>query len=113
MIGIKVSFDAPNAGKLGKELFSDDVLIFFGQEAARQMTPYVPYDQGPLSKNYVVTKDDIVYKMPYAHRQFNGDGFNFSKDMHPLATAHWDKAMMAARKDRLTKAVEDYIRSRK
>lgn len=110
---VNISFEAPNFGKAAGRIFDDDVLTFFGEEAARQMNPYVPYDQGPLSKNYVVTTKYIEYQMPYAHRQFNGDWFNFSKDMHPLATAHWDQAMMAARKDRLAKAVEDYIKSRK
>lgn len=110
---VNINFEAPDAGKLAGKLFDDDVLLFFGQEAARQMDPYVPYLDGPLSENYVVTTEYVEYQMPYAHRQFNGDNFDFTRDYHPLATAHWDQAMMNARKDRLTKAVEDYIKSRK
>lgn len=110
---VKIEFEKPNVGKTAGRIFSDDVLMYFGQQAAKQMTPYVPMDQGPLSQNYIVTTKYVEYQMPYAHRQFNGDNFNFSKDMHPLATAHWDRAMMAARKDRLTQSVENYIKTKR
>lgn len=93
--------------------FSKDVKLYFGQEAARLMDPYVPYDQGQLAENYIVTEEYIEYQQPYAHRQYNGTNFNFSRDQHPLATAKWDEAMMKAKKEQLVKAVQDYISLRK
>lgn len=90
-------------------IFSKDVKIFFGQTAVKLMNPYIPYDSGALSKNYVVTEDYIEFQQPYAHKQHEGDNFNFSRDMHPLACAHWEDAMMKAKSGQLAKAVTDYI----
>ena len=82
----------------------------------------------------------VTYNSPYAHYQYIGEvygpnyplmdggeimGFyspphktptggklKYSKFRHPLATDHWDKAMMTARKDDLTRSYEEYLRSR-
>lgn len=82
---------------LGINRFSD---ILIAETAARYMNPYVPMDTGMLSGNYETGADTIsgfvIYNSPYAHYQYNGEGFNFSTEMHPLATDHWDKAMMIA-----------------
>ena len=39
----------------------------------------------------------------------SGKKLKYSKFRHPLATCHWEKAMMTARKDDLTGAYQDYI----
>ena len=78
--------------------------IFAAETAARYMNPYVPMRDGFLSQNYITGVDDlggyVKYVSPYAHYQYNGTDFNFSKEQHPLATHHWDKAMMTADGDR-------------
>lgn len=79
----------------------------------------------------------VEYTSPYAHYQYKGEVYGPSypiKDggqivgwyspphktptgkkikhstfRHPLATSEWDKAMMTARKDDLTKAIQNYI----
>lgn len=89
-------------------------------------------------KVYVEDNNGIVeYNSPYAHYQFIGEiyGPNFpivengsivgwrspahksgtgrsmkhSTFRHPLATSHWDQAMMTARKGDLEKAMQNYI----
>lgn len=39
----------------------------------------------------------------------SGKKLNYNKFRHPLATSHWDEAMMTARKDDLVKAYQDYL----
>lgn len=33
----------------------------------------------------------IHFRAPYASRQNEGDNFNFTRDLHPLAQAHWEQ----------------------
>lgn len=110
---IKIKLDLPPEEQLAEKFFDDDLKLFFGQEAARQMDAFVPYDSGMLSKNYTVTPKYIQYNQPYARRQYRGRHFKFSKDQHPLATAYWDRAMMKSRKDRLIRAVQKHMERRK
>ena len=107
--------------------------LFMAQSAARLMNPYVPMDSGLLGQNYTVQADAnegrITYKSPYAHYQYYGElmlspsgsswarrgekkhyagkPLKYSKQLHPLATDHWDKAMVNAKKDVLLKEVSD------
>lgn len=80
----------------------------------------------------------VTYNSPYAHYQYMGEvygpsyplvdggeimGFyspphktptggklKYNKFRHPLATDHWDKAMMTARKEDLIRAYEEYLK---
>ena len=74
--------------------------IAVAESAARYMNPFVPMRDGFLSQNYETGADldggFVKYTSPYAHRQYNGTDFNFSKEQHPLATHHWDKAMLVS-----------------
>lgn len=83
--------------------------------SARYMNPYVPYRDSGLSSNYETGVDAISgfvrYDSPYAHYQYTGEDFTFTKDMHPLATHHWDKAMLITQRDQLTREA-DLIRRR-
>lgn len=86
------------------------VKLFAANEAFRLMTPYVPMDTGMLAQTVDIQPGEVHYKVPYAHKQYNGENFNFSKEKHSKATAHWDEAMMAARVDDLAKAINAYMR---
>lgn len=63
---------------------------------------FTPFQTGAL--DYIVqyyateTKASVYHKMPYARRLYHGDRFNFSKTHHPLASAYWDRAALAAGK---------------
>lgn len=95
----------------------------------KMMTPYVPFDTGLLSQDVEVTENYVRYKQPYAHYMYEGlvygpnipivqngvvVGFfsrpgikksltgayiNYDKTHHPLATRHWDEAMMRVQGD--------------
>ena len=124
--------------KISDEVTKDDkVLLFMANEAKKLMDPYVPADSLTMSKGaktYTESGRGIVeYPGPYARFQFEGKvmvGVNsrspyarkgeskivtggilkHSKFRHPLATSHWDKAMMTARGADLARAVQNYIK---
>ena len=73
---------------------------------AKMMDPYVPFLEGPLSQTIEVTPDYVRYTQPYSHYQYEGDWFNHTIDYHPLASAHWDRAMMAARGEEFIQQVK-------
>ena len=74
--------------KLTKLLKDERVMLEIHNEFARMCNPYVPFLEGPLSQTIEVTPWWVKYTQPYAHYQYTGDGFNFTKDYHPLATAY-------------------------
>ena len=113
--------------------------LFLANESKRLMDPYVPARNLILAQNVRTYVEDgvghVKYNSPYAHYQYEGvlyvssrtgspwaakgehkvkanpeKKLVYSKARHPLATNHWDKAMMAARKDDLTRAVQRYIK---
>jgi len=83
--------------------------IAVAESAGRYMNPFVPMQTGILSQTYDTGADllggYVRYTQPYAHYQYNGVGFNFSHEQHPLATHHWDKAMMLSKGDQFTREV--------
>lgn len=111
--------------------------LFVANEAKRLMDPYVPAKNLVLAKNvrvYVENGHGVVhYLSPYARYQYEGKvmvskrpvkgsakvvkqpekALKYSKSRHPLATSHWDEAMMVARGNDLVRATQDFIRSRK
>ena len=100
---IKNVFSAP---------FDDDLSLFANSTFFKLMFDYVPMDTGLLAETVDISTDGVKFTVPYAARMYYGDGFNFRTDMHPLAKSHWDTAAMSARKDKLAKSIEDYIRKR-
>lgn len=41
----------------------------------------------------------------------SGRGLSYSTYRHPIATSHWDKAMLVAKKKHLIRAIQNYVRS--
>lgn len=98
--------------KLDKIANSRKVGLFLASTCARYMNPYVPMKSGMLSQNVTIEPFTITYNQVYAHRLYEGNSFDFSHEKHPLATAHWDKPMVAARGKEIGKEVSEYIRQR-
>ena len=84
--------------------------LFTAETSARYMDPFVPMRDGFLSQTYETGVDDtggfVKYTQPYAYYQYNGEDFNFNKEQHPLATHHWDEAMMVSYGDKLAREVD-------
>lgn len=89
--------------------FSNRFDIYVAETSARYMNKYVPFLNGPLSQTYRTGRDSesgyVEYIQPYAHRQYNGIGFNFTTEFHPLATDHWDKYMLLADGNRMVSEI--------
>ncbi len=124
--------------KIAKEVTGGDrTLLFMANEAKRLMDPYVPAKNLVLARNvrtYVEGGEGVVhYLSPYARFQHEGllmvsritgspwatkgeskvltnKQLKYSKSRHPLATSHWEKAMMIARGKGYEKAIQAYVR---
>lgn len=111
-MAISVKVDIPNIPKLSKRIFSDDVRKYANTRLHAYCSPYVPMDTGYLDQTVDITSEYVHYKAPYAHKMWDGDGLNFSKDKHPLATSHWEQAMKVAKGEQLAADIEAYIKKR-
>ena len=82
-------------------------------QLAQTVYPYVPYDTGYLSEGSVeVEADGVYYTAFYAWRQYYGEDFKHNTEVHPLATAQWDKVAMQAHYDEFAEEVADIIARR-
>lgn len=103
-----------NMSKVGRKLDSicknQQLGKFMASEAQRGMDKYVPMRTGALSEFTVVKPFHVLYPVPYAKYVFNGRGMKFSKDKHPNATSHWDRAYAIADGDKLAKSVTRYLK---
>lgn len=114
-------------------IFDDETMTYVHDRLHIFMSPFVPMDSGMLDQTVDIKPDCVHYKSPYAHFIWNGKVFvddrgstwarrseskhpinkdlDFSKDEHaPLATSHWEKAMMVSKGDELCKDITDYLR---
>lgn len=113
-------------------IFDDDARLYIHTRLHAFCSPYVPMDSGVMDQTVEITPESVHYKSPYAHFQWNGKVFvdkrgspwaprseskhetnrdlQYSHDKHPLATSHWEKAMMTAKGDVFCKDIEAYLR---
>ena len=49
------------------------VQSFFTETCYKHMDKYVPYREGDLANNVIVSSNSITYKSPYAHYMYQGD----------------------------------------
>ena len=97
---------------LAKQLVDDKARLFTHQTMYRLMFDFVPFVTGTLAESVKITSESVHFIQPYAARQNGGDGFNFSHEKHPLATSHWDQAMMASRGEKFHNTLENYLKRR-
>lgn len=107
-MAVKVEIDNPT--KIFSRIVTDAKRLEINKMVEKNMAPYVPRDTGALMGNTTVDKSGITYNENYAKVNYNGDGRNFSREKNPLATAHWDKAMMAAKSGTISKEAERIIK---
>lgn len=101
-----------NEAKTIRRIIGDGVKVYANTRLHAYCSPYVPMDTGMLDQTVDITKDYVHYKVPYAHRVYEGDGLNFSQDKHPLATSHWDHAMKVAKGQQLANDITAYIKKK-
>lgn len=95
---------------------------FFTNECAKEMDPFVPFDEGSLAETVIqggqptrnVTTNTITYEQPYARYVYygiskNGKSLHYHTDMHKLAGPYWDKRMWTAKGQDIVKRVQEHI----
>lgn len=94
-----------------RKISSDRGLGLYGaSQMAKGMDPYVPYEHGDLSGDYVTSPFEVTYTQPYARYQFYGAGFNHNREQHPLATGRWSDAYQSAHAGELARDLTAYLR---
>lgn len=107
----RVSFKLNNINKTVDRICRNDSLgQFMAQTCARYMDKFVPMDTGMLAQTFTTKPFEVVYEKPYARKLFFGEGFNFSKEKHPLATARWDKACSSANGQAIASELIEFIK---
>lgn len=101
----------------------------------RYMFPYIPFRSGLMAslvditdsnKNIELSPDEalqtglaaiqtdsenvIRFKAPYATRQYYGDNFNFTHDLHQLAQSHWAEVAADLHGEQIVKEYAGYVK---
>ena len=109
---LKIRADV-NMGALAdkfNELVNDEALkLAMNQTLAKDCDPYVPFLTGMLSQTLEITPEYVRYTQPYAHYQYNGVGFNYTRDYHPLASAEWDQAMLENNRENFEEEIKQLV----
>ena len=105
----------------------------------RYMFPYIPFESGLMASLMIFPENAenisfspeqammlgleniqndprnvIHFKAPYSDRQYEGENFNFTRDLHPLAQAHWAQVAADLHGEQIIKEFEGFIeRSKK
>lgn len=106
---------------------SPECMTFTLQTWYRYMLPYIPFDTGLLASGMRMSDDamtdsdaqvkmiktidqQITFNAPYANRLYNGVGFNFNTEHHPLACAEWGRVAMDIHGAKITDEVLNYMK---
>ena len=109
---VDVQLDANKIEKKVNSLFDETLMLQIHSLFERYCDPYVPYLHGPLSRTTDVTAERVRYTQPYAHYQYVGEDFNHTLEVHPKATAYWDKVMMSEMGEQFCDEVYELIHRR-
>lgn len=116
-MGVNVSFKLNGSIQniIDKATNKRETLLFSAATWHRLIDPFTPMDTGTLAHDdvqYLVEGNSgvIHYTSPYAKKVYEGDNTSFRKEKHPLASARWDQAAVAAgKKETLVQDVQKYI----
>ena len=109
-IQVDVEVDPTGLEALFNNLVNDDIVrLAVHNTFAKDIDPWVPYLNNPLSTQLDITPDYIRYTVPYAHYQYEGVNFNHTTDYHPLASAHWDQVAMQTIRESFEQQVKDIL----
>lgn len=110
MINSKITIDINNPTQIFNRIVTPAKKLEINKMVELQIAPYVPRDTGALMSNTTVDQSGITYNENYAAVNYNGTGRNFSREKNPLATAHWDKAMMTAKSGVVSREAERILK---
>lgn len=101
----------------------------------RYMFPYIPFRTGLMASLINLPEDSQNIRMPpeqsmlmglkaikadpqnvihfralYSNRQYEGTDFNFTRDLHPLAQAHWAQVAADLHGEQIIKEYASYVK---
>lgn len=118
-----------------KKYMTPEVINFGLVSWYRYMFPYIPFVTGTLAS--LVTVNDSVktvpmpadealqsgireiqsnpdnvihFRAPYASRQNGGKGFNFTRDLHPLAQAQWEQVAADVHGEQIVNEIKNFVK---
>lgn len=108
-MGFKIEMDSFQKMALKRNLQKDgQAQQFFTNEVARLSDDYIPMDTGMLKDNKFLGPDKIIYKSPYAKKQWyenkGASGGHRGKE--------WTNRMLADRGQEIVKSVADFVGGR-
>lgn len=109
-MNVSVHFNNPSA--TFRRIFDKQTMTYAHTRLHALCSPYVPMNTGMLDQAVEINNECVHYKVPYAHKVWDGDNINFSKDKHPLATARWEEAMKVAKGQQLADEITEYLKRR-
>lgn len=80
------------------------------ETTAKHMDKYVPADTLTLANTRQTEPWKITYIQPYSIYVYEHDEFNFSKDVHPLAQAHWDVPTQKNQGRKIAQEMTEFIK---
>ena len=105
---INVKVDMSNYKPLElKNLLDDAVMTEIHQVFAETIDPWTPFLTGKLSSDITVDSTGVTYNVPYAKEKYYGEVFH--KEVHPLATSHWDEVAMQTEFDGFANKVKEIL----
>lgn len=119
--------------QIADRIFDDATMTFVHTRLKAYCSDYVPATTAEaLADSAIPTPEYLLYLGPYAHFQWEGKVFvddrgstyakrnhskhptskdlEYSPDVHPLATSHWEVAAMAAHKGDLCEDTTEYLK---
>ena len=102
--------------KIIRKVTNDRFGLFTAKTLRDVIDPYVPYREGQLSGDGHATVEllpwRVWYRMPYAEYVYYSNDWEFSKNIHPSATDHWDEAAeQAGQFDKLYRTLNNALES--
>lgn len=98
------------SSKISKISKDQGLGMFLAETAAKGMDKFVPYRTGALASSATASPFKVSYAAPYAVYVYNGRSVKLTRDKHPLATPHWDRAYAIVDGQKLGKAGTDYLK---
>ena len=138
IVTTQIKVNEEEIGAKLENLINDEVMLSIHNLFAKKMEPYVPFNPGDQA-SVEITPEYVKYDAPYAHYHYEGlvygpnipiieDGivvgwFSIpNKPKHPtgaqlqfkkpLASAHWDEAMMRDKGEEFIAEVKEILKER-
>ncbi len=110
---MKIDFDVrKSAGRLSVAVHRAQVKL--DMQIIKDCNYYVPLKTGTLQKSALIYtvpgSGQIVYRTPYAKRQYYGLHFDHSKQLNPNACAKWFEAAKARKEEDWRRLIEDEVK---